>query len=726
MNPSPAAPQSSQAPGAPLDPFCESLLQRMTLEEKVGQMVQADLHWKQDIEALLRQGRIGSLFTIKDVARINALQKIAVQESRLGIPLLIGNDAIHGYRSIFPIPLALACTWDPALIQQVGRIISLEASASGTNWNFAPMVDICRDPRWGRIAEGAGEDPFLGSAIAAAWVRGFQADPLPGGRRIAACVKHFAAYGGAEAGKDYNTVDMSEHRLRQEYLPPYHAAVEAGVKSLMTAFNDLNGVPCTANTFLLQDILRKEWGFQGLVVSDYDAIGELILHGYSQDHRQAAGQSVKAGVDMDMMGNAYHFHLVDLVHSGLLSESLLDQAVLRILQLKFDLGLFDNPFVDETALPGILLHPDHLELALQAAEQACVLLKNENHLLPLDPAGKTIALIGPLARETRSLLGSWYFDGRPEETEPLLEAFRRNLPESTRLVYAHGCDVDGGPADFSEAVDVARHADIVLLALGETDAMSGEAHSRAHIGLPGHQPALAQAVAAAGKPVAALLFSGRPLAISWLDENIPAILMAWQGGSKCAQAVANLVLGKAAPGGKLTASFPRSAGQLPIYYAHKSTGRPHYTTGTLQFNAAHKTGYLDESYHPLYPFGYGLTYTTFTYSSLTVETPAVRAGETVVVTASLYNSGQAAGHEIVQCYVRDLVGSLTRPVKELKAFQKVFLQAGETRQLRFEIPAASLSFFGPDAVPVIEPGDFNVWIGPNSQEGLEGSFTVTP
>lgn len=708
-----------------MNEFCRSLLSRMTLEEKVGQMVQVDLTWKQDIPQLLRAGRVGSLLTIKDARQINALQKIAVEESRLGIPLLVGNDAIHGYRTIFPIPLALSCTWEPGLVREIARVIAREASASGTTWNFAPMVDICRDARWGRIAEGAGEDPLLGSAFAAAWVEGFQAAPLPGGRPMAACVKHFAAYGGAEAGKDYNTVDMSERRLRQDYLPPYQAAIKAGVQTIMTSFNELNGIPATANSYLLQEILREEWGFTGIVLSDYDAIGELIFHGVAQDLREAALISIQAGVDIDMMGNAYPFHLVELVQAGAVPEAAIDAAAGRMLQLKAGLGLFDNPYVDETAMQNVLLHPDHLELALRAAEDACVLLKNDGGLLPLQPAGKTIALIGPLAEERQSLLGSWSFDGRAAETETLLECLQRSLPANCCLVHARGCKIEGGQDDLGQAVRVAQQADVVILAVGESDQMSGEAHSRAHLGLPGRQQELAEAVAATGKPIVALVFTGRPLAIPWLAENIPAILLAWQGGTRSAEALARIVLGQATPSGKLTASFPRSEGQLPIYYAHKRTGRPFDATGTLQFNVAHKSIYLDESVLPLYPFGYGLSYTTFTYSDLVVETPLLRKDEDLAVSAKIHNRGSLAGREIVQCYVRDVTGSITRPVKELKGFQKVELEAGESSIVRFEFPAASLSFIGQEMKPMVEAGDFKIWIGPNCQEGLEGSFAIT-
>lgn len=720
----PASHHTSASAGSDSTAFCQALLQRMTLEEKIGQMVQADLSWKEDIEGLLRAGRIGSMFTIKDMDALNNLQRIAVEGSRLGIPLLIGNDTIHGCRTIFPIPLALSCTWDTGLTARAAEAIANEAAAAGTSLIFGPMVDIARDARWGRIAEGAGEDPCLGSEIASAWVQGFQAGRAPGGRKTAACVKHFAAYGAVESGKDYNSVDMSERRLREEYLPPYLAAVRSGSKALMTAFNDLNGVPATANAFLLQTILRQEWDFDGLVISDYDSIGELILHGFAEDHREAARKSMLAGVEMDMMGNAYHYHLAELVEDGTIPLPLIDQAVMHILLLKKDLGLFEDPYIDHEHLESVLLRPEGLSLALEAAERSIVLLKNDGRLLPLRLEGKRIALIGPLAEERESLLGSWSFDGRASETETLLECLRDALPETSRLTYVRGCEIEGGDADFAEAIQAAREADIALLALGESSEMSGEAHCRAYLGLPGQQQALAEVVAAAGKPVVAVLFAGRPLVIPWLAERIPAVLMAWQGGSRCAQAVVNVLTGKYNPSAKLTTSFPRAEGQLPVYYAHKSTGRPFDSIGTLQFNQLHKSVYLDASNLPLFPFGFGLSYTSFIYGDLEVETPAIDRDGALVVSARIKNDGKFPGEEIVQCYVRDLVGSVTRPVKELKGWRKIALRPGEEARVVFHIPASQFSFLDMDLKPLVEPGDFRVWIGPNSQEGLEGKFSI--
>lgn len=698
----------------------EDLLQRMTLDEKVGQLVQVDTSWKQDVPRFIREGRVGSLLSVRDPQAINAFQRIAVEESRLGIPLVFGNDVLHGYRTIFPIPLALSCAWDPQLVEDTAAAIACESLAAGTNWNFAPMVDIARDPRWGRIAEGAGEDPFLGSHLARAWVCGFQTPSGPGGRRMAACVKHFAAYGGAEAGRDYNTVDMSEQRLRNEYLPPYRAALQAGAASLMTSFNELNGVPATANTFLLQDLLRREWGFEGLVVSDFDAIGELILHGYAADHRQAALLSFQAGVDMDMMGNAYPFHLSELVRQGQASEVELDAAVRCVLAFKFQLGLFAQPYVDECPAEIAGLH----ELALQAACQSLVLLKNENGLLPLDLEGKTVAVIGPLAGARQDLLGSWSCDGRPEETATFLESFSQALPAGSRLVYAQGCELDGEQAELAAAQETAAQADVVVMLLGESAEMSGEAHARAHLGLPGRQQELVEALSATGKPLVAVLVCGRPLVLTALERRAGAILLGWQGGTYAAQALSQALLGQVNPSGKLTASFPRSEGQIPIYYAYKRTGRPADVSGITQFNQEHKSIYLDEAHTPLYPFGFGLSYTRFSYHDLVVETPVVEKNGCLVVSAGLTNSGSCGGVEIAQCYVRDLVGSLTRPVKELKGFQKVSLPAGASRLVRFEIPAVELGFYGPDLQYRVEAGDFRVWIGGSSGAELQGTFSV--
>lgn len=704
--------------------ICAALLKKMTLKEKVGQMVQVDLSWKMDVKQLLREGQIGSILTVSDPHIINELQHIAVDESRLGIPLMVGNDVIHGYRSIFPIPLALASSWDPDLIEAVARASIVEAIACGTNWNFAPMVDISRDPRWGRIAESIGEDAFLSSEISRAWVRGFQSYRAPDGRGSAACVKHYAAYGGAEAGKDYNTVDMSERRLREEYLPPYLAAIQAGAKSVMTAFNDLNGLPATANPFLLKQILRKEWGFEGVIVSDYDSIGELVLHGFARDHKEAALRSILAGVDIDMMGNAYHFHLEDLVREGKVDESLIDESVMRILIMKFDLGLFEHPYVDEEAVGDALSQPAVLKLAEQAAAQSTVLLKNDLQTLPLKASGKTIALIGPLIEERSSLMGCWRFDGRVEEVETLSEVLERNLPADSTLLTSPGCSIDGDNLDLESVFEIAKRADTIVLALGENENMSGEAHSRAHLTLPGRQNELVSAVSTLGIPVIAILFCGRPLAIPELVNSVSALLLAWHGGTRAAQGICDVLLGRVNPAGKLTATFPRCEGQIPIYYGHKSTGRPIESKGIVQFNQNHRSVYLDETNSPLFPFGYGLSYSQFTYSDLQISPKRIDQNGTLQVSATVENTGEYTGKEIVQLYVQDCFGVVTRPIKELKGFQKIELQPGESRIITFTLPASDLTFLNAELDPIIEPGEFTVWIGPNSNDGLQGSFEV--
>lgn len=706
------------------DEFCRSLLNQMTLGEKIGQMVQADLYWKQDIKQLLREGQIGALLSIRDPKVVNEYQHIAVEESRLGIPVLVGNDIIHGYRTIFPIPLALASTWNPKLIEGVARLTTYEALATGTTWNYAPMVDISRDPRWGRIAESGGEDPVLNSMIAKAWVRGIQGCKDENGRSVASCVKHYAAYGAAEAGKDYNTTDMSERRLREEYLPPYKAAVLAGVKTIMTSFNDLNGLPATANPLLLRQILRSEWGFTGVVVSDFDAIGELIHHGVAKDHKEAALRSILAGVDIDMMGNAYHFHLAELVEEGKVSQELIDDSVLRILQLKYDLGLFSDPYINESKTEAALMLPETVELAERSAAESMVLLKNEKDLLPLKVDGKTIALIGPMANERKSLLGCWSFAGRASDNETLQEALLRNLPASAKLLVESGCTINGSETDFTSALETAAQADIVIFALGEEETMSGEAHSRAHLGLPSSQQALVNAVTTLGKPAVAALFTGRPLVVTQLEQQVNSLLCTWHSGNKTAQAFCDVLFGKVTPSGRLTASWPRCEGQIPVYYSHKRTGRPIDTEGTIQFNQAHRSQYLDESNEPLFPFGYGLSYTKFTYSDLMVLTPIVRKYESLKVSAVITNTGEYSGTEVVQLYIRDLVGMVTRPVKQLMGFKRITLNPGESCIVEFDLPASKLTFLDQTLKPILEPGEYKVWIARNSSEGLEGHFEL--
>jgi beta-glucosidase len=705
----------------------EVLLAQMTLEEKVGQMVQISVRDMQpgEGEGRIQQGQAGSVLYAYGAAETNRLQRIAVEESRLGIPLIIGNDVIHGYRTIFPIPLAESCTWDPGLVQETARIAAEEASAHGTHWNFAPMVDICRDPRWGRIAEGAGEDPFLGSAMARARVRGFQAADLASGRKMVACPKHYVAYGAAEAGKDYNTVDISERTLRDVFLPPFKAAIDQGAGTVMSSFNEIAGVPSSANPLTLTTILRQELGFAGLVLSDWNAIGELVPHGFAADLKEAALKSALAGVDMDMVADAYHLHLADLVAEGLVPLQVVDDAVRRVLRLKLTLGLFEDPYVDEALAQRAILKPEYRTKALEVAQKSMVLLKNEGGLLPLRPGIGRLALIGPLANDHHEILGCWYRIGRDEDTESILDGLRAVLPVATEISHMAGCDLTGAEEpDLAAAATLARAADVAILVLGEGEAMSGEAHSRAHLGLPGDQQALLEAVCATDTPVVVVLMSGRPLAVPWLARNVPAILQAWHGGIRAGRAVADILVGATNPSGKLTATWPRTEGQIPVYYAHKNTGRPEGSEGTVQHDRPHRSNYIDETNAPLYPFGHGLSYTSYAYSNLVVETPEVGLHDTLVVTAEVANTGRRTGDEVVQLYVRDLVGSITRPVKELKGFQRITLQPGESKWVRFEVPVRQLGFHNLAIDYVIEPGDFKVWVGPSATCGLEARFEV--
>lgn len=696
----------------------DELLSRMTLEEKVGQLVQYS-GFSEARAADIRQGRIGSLLNVSDAATTNRVQRIAVEESRLGIPLLFGLDVIHGYRTIFPIPLATASSWDPEMVTAIEAIAAREARASGVHWTFAPMVDIARDPRWGRIMEGAGEDPYLGSVMAAARVRGFQGDDVAAADRIMACLKHYVAYGAAVAGRDYNSVDMSERSLREIYLPPFKAGVAAGARSLMSAFNLLNGVPTTANTFTINQILRGEWGFDGLIVSDWNSVGELIVHGYASDAGDAAQLALDATIDMDMMGNIYARQLADLVRANVVSETLLDQSVRRVLHAKFTLGLFDHPYVDPAAEASVILRDDHVVAARDAARKSMVLLKNEGTLLPFSGDIGSIAVIGPLADNREDLLGAWHARGRPEDVVTVLEGIRGRAGPAATITYAAGATITGTERDgFAEAVAAARGADLAIVVVGEREGETGEAASRTDIRLPGVQQELIEAVHETGTPIVAVIMSGRPPAIPWLAANVPAILQAWHPGIQGGNAVADILWGDANPSGKLTVSFPRSVGQVPIYYSVDHTGRP-----PTQFKFTSK--YLDAPNTPLYPFGHGLSYTTFEYGDLTLSADTIAADGTLTVSATVTNAGAVAGAEVVQLYIRDLVASVVRPVKQLKGFTKVLLQPGEQRTVRFTLGQSELGFYDQDMQWVVEPGEFAVWVGWSSDAGLEGSFVVS-
>ncbi|MDZ7374488.1 MAG: beta-glucosidase BglX [candidate division KSB1 bacterium] len=699
----------------------DDLLARMTVEEKVGQLVQFSYPDVQNHEELIRQGRVGSFLNVRDVETANRLQRVAVHESRLGIPLIFGNDVIHGCRTIFPIPLAEAATWNPELVRRCARIAAREAASIGTHWTFAPMVDIARDPRWGRIAEGAGEDPYLGSVMARAKVEGFQGDDLSHPETIAACPKHYVAYGAAVGGRDYNTVDLSEWELREVYLPPFRAAIEAGAATIMSAFNDLCGVPASANSFTLTRILREEWGFDGFVVSDWDAIAELVSHGLAASVEEAAQLALQAGVDMDMMGYAYHRYLADLVQSGRVPMEWLDRSVRRVLRVKYLLGLFERPFVDPRRQRSVILAPEHLEVALQAAREAIVLLKNEGHVLPLPKSSGTVAVLGPLANNRADLLGSWSMEGRPEDVVTVLDAIREKIG-TNRVLFAPGCGIsDTSRAGIAEAVALARKATVAIVVVGESANMSGEGASRAHLDLPGVQLELVKSVWQAGVPTVVVLVNGRPLAIPWIAEHIPAIVESWQLGVQHGRAVADVLFGDFNPCGKLPATFPRSVGQVPIYYNHKNTGRP------PQASERYCSKYIDEDWNPLYPFGFGLSYTTFRFENLRLSESRIRPYGKVTVTVDVVNVGSVAGHEVAQLYIRDVAASRTRPVKELRGFRKVFLRPGERATVCFELGPHELGFYNRHMEWVVEPGEFRVWVGPNSVEGLEARFeVVTP
>lgn len=691
----------------------------MTTAEKIGQMNQ--LCGQPDaakFEPLVRKGRVGSFLDVHGAARVNRLQKIAVEETRLGIPLLIGYDVIHGYNTTFPIPLAEAASWDLDGAERTARIAAKEAASAGIRWTFAPMVDIARDPRWGRVAEGAGEDPCLGSAFARARVRGFQGEDISAPDAVAACVKHFAAYGLPEGGRDYFTVDMSEKTLRETYLPPYRAAVEAGVETMMSAFNDLNGVPASASAFLLRRILRDEWGFKGMVVSDWDSVGEIVNHGIALDRSDAAEKSALAGVDMDMAGQSYLKHLEDLVRRKRVPMSVVNEAVRRILRLKFRLGLFDRPYVEEGIEARVCFHPDHLAEALNAARKSIVMLKNDGGVLPLSKTLKSIALIGPLADNQRDPIGTWGGRADPNRVVTVLEGIRR-VAANVHVRHAKGCEIEGGSTEnFSEALRAATQSDAVVMVLGEGADMSGEAKSRSRIDLPGHQEELLKTIVATGKPVILALMSGRPLSISWAAEHVPAILECWHLGIASGTAIAEVLFGGVNPSGKLPVTFPRAVGQIPIYHSQKSSGRP--PAGDNPMVAR----YIDLPHTPLYAFGFGLSYTTFDYSELNIRPKRILPDGAITVRVSVKNSGARDGDEVVQLYVQDVVASSTRPVKELKAFQRISLRAGETKTVTFRLESRDLGFLDERLRWRVEPGMFHLWAGPDSQSGLEGSFEV--
>jgi beta-glucosidase len=749
-----AAPASPlTAPG--IEARVDKLLQRMTLEEKIGQLVQYSAGQptgpgtgRTGDDDMIRKGEVGSLFNVTGAAHVNALQKIAMEQSRLHIPLIFGLDVIHGFRTTFPIPLGMAATWDPALVQRAARVAARESAASGVRWTFSPMVDIARDARWGRMAEGSGEDPFLGSAMAVAYVRGYQGDKLDSPDSIAACPKHFVGYGAAEGGRDYNTTEISQHTLREIYLPPFHAAVDAGAVTIMSAFNSLNGVPTSANPFTLTQILRKEWDFQGFVVSDWGSIRELMAHGIANDGATAARRAFTAGVDMDMVSNLYHENLLSLVRSGRISQAAIDDSVRRVLRVKFALGLFDHPYADESKEASELLQPQSIALAREAAERSFVLLQNSPvasgaPLLPLSSSVGSVALIGPLAEDAGNMLGSWAGQGQAEDAVTLRAALVQKLG-ADRVHYARGSGIlDGSDEDLAAAVQAAKDSDVVILALGEdAPGMTGEAASRAHLGLPGHQQKkLLEQIVATGKPVVLVLFSGRPLTLPWAFEHVPAVLAAWFPGIQAGPALTKILFGEKNPSGRLPVSWPRSVGQEPLYYDALNTGRP---AGNVDLSHPPTNGeekflsrYIDEPNSPQFPFGFGLSYTTFSYGTVQLNVQQLDAARlntlldstssqpVLTATAEITNTGKVAGEEVVQLYVRLQGTTMSLPVRALKGFQHVMLAPGETRKVTFELTSDAFAFWNQENKRVVEPSRATIWISPDSSHGEGAALELT-
>lgn len=716
----------------------DSVLSLMTLEEKIGQMTQFSANWtvtgptmSSDFQPYLEKGLVGSVFNAATVEGIRNMQKIAVEKTRLGIPILFGYDVIHGYETIFPIPLAEACSWDLELMKRSAQIAAEEAASDGQHWTFAPMVDISRDPRWGRVMEGAGEDPYLGSLIAKARVEGFQGgnswQNLKETNTVLACAKHFAAYGAAESGRDYNTAELSEHTLRNFYLPPYEAAKEAGVATFMASFNEINGIPATASKWLMTDILRKEWDFKGFVVSDYTGINELVFHGIAEDNKHAAELAANAGIDMDMTGATFINYLTKLVEEGKVSEKVIDNAARRVLEMKFILGLFDDPYryLDENRAKATLQKPEFMDVARKAASQSVVLLKNNNNILPIKKdTPKKVALIGAMIKDSINLNGEWQGRGKRELSISLFKGLQEVYKDSNvQFSYAQGTTLtESTPQSIAQAVATAKNSDVVLVALGEDFNWSGEAACLTDIRLHAAQRELLKALKQTGKPIALLVFSGRPLDLSWEDANVDAILQVWFPGTQGGRGIADVVAGNYNPSGRLVMSFPRSVGQVPVYYNQKNTGRP---VDMNNPQGDYKSKYEDSPITPLYPFGYGLSYTTFDIKNAKLDKTELSKDGNLTATASVTNTGATDGEIVVQLYVRDLVGSVTRPVKELKGFKKIALKAGETQTVSFDIKANDLAFYGQDMKKIIEAGKYKLWIAQHSSDNSnELSFEI--
>ena len=714
--------------GDEIDRKVEELLAKMTLEEKIGQMNQVSGGYQFSGE--IAKGNVGSILNIVDPVEINAVQRVAVEESRLGIPLLVSRDVIHGFRTIFPIPIGLAATFDPALVEQGARVAAVEATASGVRWTFSPMLDIARDPRWGRIAEGSGEDPYLDTQMGVAMVKGYQGEEFTDPTSMAACIKHFVGYGAAEGGRDYNTTMISERALRNTYFPAFKACVEAGALTLMTSFNDVDGLPSTGNEWLLRDILREEWGFDGMVVTDWNSSGEMVAHGFAEDLKHATELSINAGVDMDMMSFGYVQYVKALVDEGKIKAETIDNAVRNILKLKFRLGLFENPYIDESLARQVAYAPEHLAAAKQSAVESAILLQNNNDVLPLKSA-KRILVTGPMADAPYDQLGTWAFDGEEAYTVTPLTALRKDyeVVYEPALAYSRDASTAGIPA----AVAAARSVDAVVAFVGEEAILSGEAHSLSQINLQGAQSELIKALKATGKPVVVVVIAGRNLTIERDLENCDAMLYSFHPGTMGGEALADLITGRAVPSGKSPVTFLRDAGQAPFYYNHPMTGRPNSGTETLLNDIPLKAGqtslgctsyYLDTGYGPLFPFGYGLSYTKFEYANIAIDKAEYAEGDTIVVEYDLTNTGNYDATEVAQLYVRDLVGSVVRPVKELKRFERVELKAGETKHCRFELPVAELAFWNRDMEYVVEPGNFQLWVAGDSATGEPLAFAV--
>ena len=721
-----------------MDRFVTDLMGKMTIREKLGQLnlpsggdLVTGSVMNSELSDMIRKEEIGGFFNVKGIKKIYDLQRLAVEETRLKIPLIVGADVIHGYETIFPIPLALSCSWDTLAIQRMARISAIEASADGICWTFSPMVDICRDARWGRIAEGSGEDPYLGSLLAKAYVHGYQGDSMQGKDEILSCVKHFALYGASEAGKDYNTVDMSHLRMYNEYFAPYRAAVEAGVGSVMSSFNIVDGIPATANKWLLTDVLRDEWGFQGLLVTDYNSIAEMSIHGVAP-LKEASVRALQAGTDMDMVSCGFLNTLEESLKEGKVTEAQIDAACRRVLEAKYKLGLFADPYkyCDTLRAEKELYTPEHRAVAREVAAETFVLLKNENHLLPLEEKGK-IALIGPMADARNNMCGMWSMTCTPSRHGTLLEGIRSAVGDKAEILYAKGSNVyydaemEKGAVGIrplergndqqllAEALRTAARADVIVAAVGECAEMSGESPSRTNLEIPDAQQDLLKALVKTGKPVVLLLFTGRPLLLNWESEHIPSILNVWFGGSETGDAVADVLFGKAVPCGKLTTIFPRSVGQLPLFYNHLNTGRP--DPDNRVFNR-YASNYLDESNEPLYPFGYGLSYTDFVYGDLQLSSETLPKNGNLTASVTVTNKGNHDGYETVQLYLRDIYAEVARPVKELKGFDRIFLKKGESREVKFVLTEDDLKFYNSGLQYIYEPGEFDVMIGTNSRD----------